>query len=86
MSELKRRFKPEPFPFPLLKLGLAPDRDYLLPRIQKRTAAMLEAGWLDEVRALMGEGYSGWPALKSVGTMKSCSFSREKSMRTVWRR
>ena len=33
----------------------APPRDWLYDRINRRVVAMLEAGWLDEVRALLAE-------------------------------
>lgn len=71
VSALQREFKGEPLPYPLLKFGLAPSREELLPRIQVRTRAMLEAGLLDEVRSLLDEGHGEWPALMSVG-YKEC--------------
>jgi tRNA dimethylallyltransferase len=39
-----------------LKIGLNPPREALYARIHSRTEAMLAAGWLDEVRALMSAG------------------------------
>jgi tRNA dimethylallyltransferase len=39
-----------------LKLGLMPPRDALYERIHARTDAMLERGWLEEVRTLLGTG------------------------------
>jgi tRNA dimethylallyltransferase len=36
----------------ILKIGLQPEREALYQRIHDRTAAMLEAGWLDEVSRL----------------------------------
>lgn len=78
VSELKREFKPKPFPFPLVKLGLAPDRDFLLPRVQKRTEQMLGAGLLAEVKHLLDEGYGEWPALQSVGYRECLMFLRDE--------
>lgn len=44
------------------------DRAWLHARIAQRWSAMLEAGLLDEVRALQAQGLSAdWPALRSVG-------------------
>jgi tRNA dimethylallyltransferase len=42
-----------------LKIGLNPPREALYARIHSRTDAMLAAGWLDEVRALMSAGQPG---------------------------
>jgi tRNA dimethylallyltransferase len=41
-----------------VKIGLAPGRERLLPRIQARTDAMLAEGWVEEVRRLLKEGVS----------------------------
>jgi tRNA dimethylallyltransferase len=76
VSELQRDFKGEPFPFPLLKLGLSPSREELLPRIRKRTHEMLKAGLVGEVKALMDEGFGEWPALMSVGYKECRAFLR----------
>jgi tRNA dimethylallyltransferase len=40
----------------ILKIGLEPDREALYQRIHNRTAAMLQAGWLDEVSRLLVSG------------------------------
>jgi tRNA dimethylallyltransferase len=44
------------------KIGLAPDRKALYSRINARTHAMIDAGWLEEVRQLVTSGIS--PAAK----------------------
>lgn len=67
VTALKRAFKPKPFPYPLLKLGISPTREELLPRVEARARQMLEDGLIEEVRALVAEGFGEWPALKSVG-------------------
>jgi tRNA dimethylallyltransferase len=36
-------------------------------RIERRTRAMLEAGFVDEVRALLADGFGGARAMGSVG-------------------
>lgn len=73
VSELKKEFanQSEPFPFPLVKLGLAPSREWLLPRIQQRTEQMLKLGFMVEVEKLLEEGWGDWPPLQSVG-YKEC--------------
>jgi tRNA dimethylallyltransferase len=39
-----------------LKVGLMPSREMLYERIDSRTKAMMESGWLDEVRGLLESG------------------------------
>jgi tRNA dimethylallyltransferase len=39
-----------------LKVGLMPSREMLYERIDSRTKAMMERGWLDEVRGLLEAG------------------------------
>lgn len=55
MSEQHRE---EPLPLdqrPSNVLWLAPPRNWLYDRINRRVVAMLDAGWLDEVRSLLAE-------------------------------
>jgi len=40
----------------VLKIGLMPRREALYERVQARTQAMLERGWLEEVRGLVEKG------------------------------
>ncbi|MGZ9125400.1 MAG: tRNA (adenosine(37)-N6)-dimethylallyltransferase MiaA, partial [Candidatus Binatia bacterium] len=44
--------------FAVLKVGLTLDRAELYERINRRSAAMIQAGLLDEVRGLVARGYS----------------------------
>ncbi len=64
-SEQRRR---DPPPFPTLQLGLTLERDALYTRADTRVTAMLKAGLLDEVGALLKAGY-GWklPAMSGLG-------------------
>jgi tRNA dimethylallyltransferase len=39
-----------------VKIGLSPEREALLERIHARTEAMMDAGWLEEVRGLEASG------------------------------
>lgn len=43
-------------PVPALQVGLSPPREELYHRINMRVDAMVVAGWVDEVRALMDRG------------------------------
>ncbi len=70
LSEQQRRAGPAVFPFRVLKLALVPvDRALLHARIETRFDAMLEAGFLDEVRALRRrEGLApALPSMRAVG-------------------
>lgn len=40
--------------------GVRVPREMLMRRIEERVWAMLEAGWLDEVRGLADRGFGGW--------------------------
>lgn len=52
----------------LAKIVLAPDREWLRARCDRRFEQMLEAGALDEVRALVAEGLdAGLPLMKALG-------------------
>jgi tRNA dimethylallyltransferase len=42
-----------------VKIGLAPEREALYARIHARLEAMLEGGWIEEVRGLLGSGLPG---------------------------
>jgi tRNA dimethylallyltransferase len=42
--------------FRVLKIGLMPPRTALYQRIEQRVTGMLESGWLDEVKILLGKG------------------------------
>jgi tRNA dimethylallyltransferase len=70
MTVLHAQGRSEPLPWRLLKLALLPaDREVLHRRITTRFAAMLEAGLLEEVRALYARGDldSELPAMRAVG-------------------
>jgi len=48
--------------FQTVKIGLMPPRNALYERIERRTHAMLAAGWVDEVRSLLARGFG--PGMK----------------------
>lgn len=56
MSELMQQPRPRLEGFHAIKIGLMPPRAALYERIERRTRAMLAAGWVDEVRALVARG------------------------------
>jgi tRNA dimethylallyltransferase len=59
---------PEPEDGALLRIALEVPRGELLGRISARVRAMLEAGWLDEVRALLGRpGFAASNAATALG-------------------
>jgi tRNA dimethylallyltransferase len=64
-SEAGRRRSPS---LPVLRIGLRLPREVLHQRIERRLTAMLEAGWLDEVRRLLMMGFAPTlPALSATG-------------------
>ncbi len=64
-SELRRR---EPVPYLIVQIGLSRPREVLYQRIDERVDAMIEAGFVDEVRRLLEKGYSpDLPSLSAIG-------------------
>lgn len=53
--------------YPARLIGVRRTPEELTARIAARTRAMLAAGFIDEVRALVQKGYAGARAMKSVG-------------------
>lgn len=66
-SVLKRRWKGGAPRYRTLFLALTVDRALLRKRIDARVDAMIAAGFLDEVRSLLAQGYG--PKLKSMGAL-----------------
>jgi tRNA dimethylallyltransferase len=55
-------------PYTVLQIGLSRPRPELYARIDARIQAMLEAGWLEEVRGLLAAGYDPeLPSLSAIG-------------------
>ena len=64
-SELRLR---EPVPYLIVQIGLSRPREMLYQRIDERVDAMIEAGFVDEVRRLLEKGYSpDLPSLSAIG-------------------
>lgn len=55
-SEINRRGRTRLEGYRTIKIGLMPPRDALYGRINRRVKAMLESGWIEEVRRLMDQG------------------------------
>ena len=57
-----------PTPFHVLRLGLTRPRQELFTRVDLRIENMLEAGFIDEVKSLLANGYSpNLPPLSAIG-------------------
>jgi tRNA dimethylallyltransferase len=70
ISDWQQCHRRQPFPWRVLKLVVCPaDRSVLHQRIAQRFDAMLEAGFLDEVRRLRADArlHPGQPAMRAVG-------------------
>ncbi len=64
-SEAGRQRRPAA---PVVWIGLRVDRETLHRRIERRVRAMLEAGWLEEVRRLLMMGFApSLPAMSATG-------------------
>lgn len=58
----------------LIKIGMDMDKEKLRLRIAQRTEAMLSAGWIEEVEAIIAAGHREWSALQSVGYKEVLEF------------
>ena len=70
MTELHKRAAVNAFPYRLLKIALIPsNREWLRERAALRFDLMIEAGFIDEVKALYQRGnlHENLPAIRSVG-------------------
>jgi tRNA dimethylallyltransferase len=64
-SELRKR---EPVPYRILQIGLNRPREELDSRIEARVDSMIEQGFLEEVRGLIGKGFSrNLPSMSALG-------------------
>ena len=54
--------------YPILKIGLILEREELYNKIDKRVLEMVERGWVEEVKALLAQGYQpSAKAFKAIG-------------------
>lgn len=73
LSALQKRHGFSGSDYDSLVLGTQLDRDALYRRIDERATAMVEAGWLDEVRAVLDRGFSpALPSLRALGYRQLC--------------
>ncbi len=64
-------------PYRVLQIGLSCPRPVLYERIDARIQSMLDAGWVDEVKALLAKGYEpGLPSLSAIGYAQIIKFVR----------
>lgn len=85
MSELKEQAELDTklkLPFPYIKIGVDLEKDELKKNILLRTQAMLHNGWIDEVQTLIGNGFSNWAPLNSVGYFEVKEYLAGKISRT----
>jgi tRNA dimethylallyltransferase len=69
----------QPSPYRLLLLGLTCPRAELYRRVDARIQMMIEAGLVEEVRALLGQGYSpDLPTLSAIGYREMIAYLRGK--------
>lgn len=67
LSDLKKKFRPQPLPYKIHKMGLRMERSVLRERIKARTQMMIANGFIDEVKGLLERGLRPWPIMQSVG-------------------
>ena len=54
--------------FRQIKLGLLPERQFLLTKIESRTRRMIKMGWLDEIEGFRRQGFkSDDPGFRAIG-------------------
>jgi tRNA dimethylallyltransferase len=77
MTELWQRRGREPLRgFPILRVGLDPDRQTLYDRINRRAQQMFEAGLIDETRRLLEKYGDAAGPLSSLGYKQAVQFLR----------
>jgi tRNA dimethylallyltransferase len=67
MSDLKKTFDAEKFPYPLFKTHIVMDRAQLKAKIRDRSVQMLRQGLVEETRDLRQRFSASWAPLKAVG-------------------
>ncbi len=91
ISELQREHSFTDKPFRVLKIGLYMEREIIYDRINRRVDAMIDSGLVDEVKGLLGMGYSAdLKSMQSIGYRHMVDFieghsSWEEALRTLKR-
>ena len=74
-SQLQNKLTESPLGgVPIVKVALYAEKNELLKRVELRAQKMLEMGFVEEVRELIGQGYGEWAPLKSVGYNEVCQY------------
>ncbi len=61
--------------YPILQIGLdVPDLDQQVALIQRRTAQMIQQGWVEEVQQIMAHYGAELPLLKTLGYAELCQY------------
>jgi len=84
MSEVQAQFRDNHssrFPYPYCHLMLNMNRDHLRIKVRARVVKMIKAGLVEEVKALMDEGLSGWGPMQSVGYKQTQAFIQTAHLR-----
>ena len=67
----------------VIKIGLKMERKALYDRINKRVDAMIEKGFVDEVRALLNRGYAeNLKSMQSIGYRHTVSYTHLRAHET----
>jgi tRNA dimethylallyltransferase len=91
ITELQSEHRFTDKPFRVVKIGLHMDRDIIYDRINHRVDAMIDSGLVDEVKGLLGMGYSAdLKSMQSIGYRHMVDFieghsSWEEALRTLKR-
>jgi tRNA dimethylallyltransferase len=91
ITELQSEHRFTDKPFRVVKIGLHMDRDIIYDRINHRVDAMIDSGFVDEVKGLLGMGYSAdLKSMQSIGYRHMVDFiegrsSWEEALRTLKR-
>ncbi len=76
-SRLHAAHRERPDRIPALQIGVAPPRDLLYDRINRRVDEMIAAGWVDEVRGLVAAGHEGHlERIKALGYREIAAYLR----------
>lgn len=61
-------------PFPYLKVGFTLDKEASLQVVEKRTAAMIDSGLIEETEKFLNQGFENWAPLHSVGYKETVEY------------
>lgn len=75
MSQWQKEHEFQEERYPYIKVGLNRDREELYGRINERVIQMMNAGWLDEARALYAKWGGEVPAFQLIGYRELAAYS-----------